>query len=127
MIFFFLTRLENENSTKVNGSSGENQGPNSFIGMNGSSDGFGNQNDPFSSNKAKDTFASGEGDPFTNFDGRTISSGFSSDPFAAKGKQDSYDPFGDNKKSEKPAMETVSFSLYTINIFILIIININNY
>ncbi|XP_074094552.1 epidermal growth factor receptor pathway substrate 15 isoform X2 [Cotesia typhae] len=98
--------LENENSTKVNGSSGENQGPNSFIGMNGSSDGFGNQNDPFSSNKAKDTFRSGEGDPFTNFDGRTISSGFASDPFAAKGKQDSYDPFGDNKKSEKPAMET---------------------
>ncbi|KAG8040897.1 hypothetical protein G9C98_001885 [Cotesia typhae] len=80
--------------------------PNSFIGMNGSSDGFGNQNDPFSSNKAKDTFRSGEGDPFTNFDGRTISSGFASDPFAAKGKQDSYDPFGDNKKSEKPAMET---------------------
>ncbi|XP_057322439.1 epidermal growth factor receptor substrate 15-like 1 isoform X2 [Microplitis mediator] len=101
--------FENESLTKLNGLENENQGTkavNSFIGMNGSSDGFENQNDPFTSNKAKDTFGNSEGDPFTNFDGRRISSGFASDPFAAKSKEDSYDPFGDNKRNEKPATET---------------------
>ncbi|XP_034936533.1 epidermal growth factor receptor substrate 15-like 1 isoform X2 [Chelonus insularis] len=98
--------LNEDNSTKINGiKEGEAKVVDSFAGANGSSDAFGDQNDPFSSSKAKNAFESGDGDPFANFDKQTISSNFTSDPFAAKEKQDPFAPFDDNKKNDKSTTE----------------------
>ncbi|XP_044004966.1 epidermal growth factor receptor substrate 15-like 1 isoform X2 [Aphidius gifuensis] len=82
----------NDNNKITNGHN------NDFTDVNGSSDRFTNS-DPFSSSKNKDTFDNSSNDPFTNFDATNNSdnSGFTSDPFAAKSKDEAFDPFGDKK------------------------------
>ncbi|KAK0173240.1 hypothetical protein PV328_006470 [Microctonus aethiopoides] len=98
----------NEGETRQNGLDGNKQDikdENAFSGVNGSSDGFGDH-DPFSSAKAKEAFENAGGDPFANFDGKTISSGFTNDPFTAKGKQDPFEPFNDNKRSDKSTTDS---------------------
>ncbi|XP_028982687.1 epidermal growth factor receptor substrate 15-like 1 isoform X3 [Diachasma alloeum] len=98
-----VEQIESEMSAKINGVS--ETGKDGFTGVNGASDGFG-QEDPFASSKAAEAFGNSGGDPFANFDGRnSASSGFTSDPFAAK--QEAYDPFGDGRRNDKAGGESI--------------------
>ncbi|XP_043472838.1 epidermal growth factor receptor substrate 15-like 1 isoform X2 [Leptopilina heterotoma] len=89
-----LIRNEEDSFAQLNGQKSERQ---SFSNVNGIGGAF--NEDPFSSDKAKDAF--GDSDLFEN-PPAAATGGFTSDPFMAFNKQDSikqepFDAFGDNK------------------------------